>query len=690
MRALLLALLAPALVCADEFDQLRASIRRQMEAANVASIAVALVRDGDIVWEEGFGWADREKRIAANEHTLYSLASISKPITATGLMLLVDRGLIDLDAPMDNYLGAAKIRARVGSARDATVRRVAGHSAGLPLHYQFFYADEAYPRPGMDETILRYASLVTPPGERYQYSNLGYGLLDYAIERISGRPYADFMRNEVFLPLGLTRTSVHLTPALEPFAAVRYTPKGERLPHYDFDHPGGSAVWASAHDLVRFAQVHLKTRQWILRDSSIDEMQRPVSRIGANQNYGVGWFLDKRGPHQVVYHRGAMGGVATTLSLIPARKMALAVLSNDAQRLADRVSDEILKQVLGDWPTPSSSQARPSQSKPPVSGTWVGYVSTYKEEIPFTLDIATNHVRLGSQLETVLNDAEWSDGVLTGRMQGDIGTSDSSRRPHALSLRLKLRDGKLNGSISALSLPADRAGNALSHWMELEKAPGPGEAFRIKPQRPVADLRREALAASPPRETGKRTPELVELTSLDPTIRLDIRYAGTDNFLSTPIYEAGRAFLQKPAAEALLRAHRALKAHGYGLLIHDAYRPWYATKIFFEATPQHLRHFVADPSKGSVHNRGCAVDLTLYDLRTGKPAEMPSAYDEMTPRAYPDYAGGTPLERWQRNLLRRTMEAEGFSVYPSEWWHYDYKDWREYSIGTARFADIKP
>lgn len=198
----------------------------------------------------------------------YSLASISKPMTATGLMVLADRGLIRLDAPMDDYLGAAKLRARTGSAREATVRRVASHSAGLPLHYQFFYADESYARPPMDETILRYANLVTPPGERYQYSNLGYGLLDYAISRVSGRDYAEFMRNEVFLPLGLTRTSVHLTPALEPYAATRYSAAGQRLPMYDFDHPGGSALWADAHDLVRFGMFPQRSTSLIRRPSS--------------------------------------------------------------------------------------------------------------------------------------------------------------------------------------------------------------------------------------------------------------------------------------------------------------------------------------------------------------------------------------------------------------------------------------
>ncbi|MCC6586883.1 MAG: beta-lactamase family protein [Bryobacterales bacterium] len=487
-RTLLLLVLAPALVCADEFDALRSRIRAELVRLNVASVSVALARDGKIVWEEGFGWADREKRIAATEHTLYSLASISKPMTATGLMVLADRGLVRLDAPMDEYLGAAKLRARTGSAREATVRRVASHSAGLPLHYQFFYADEPYARPPMDETILRYANLVTPPGERYQYSNLGYGLLDYAISRVSGRDYAEFMRNEVFLPLGLTRTSVHLTPALEPYAAIRYTAAGQRLPMYDFDHPGGSALWASAHDLVRFGMFHLKDhladQKAIIKDASIDEMQRPVAKIDESQNYGIGWFIGKRGDYTMVSHRGAMGGVATTLNLIPSKRIVLAVLSNDSDRLPDRLADQILKQMLPDWPATRTTSPRPEPytAQPQLTGTWIGTISTYKRELPLTLQFQKSgdiHARLGSQLETLLNEAEWRDGVLTGQMQGDIGTPDTSRRPHTLLLRLKLRDRKLNGSATAMSLPADRAGNAISHWVELEKAPAPGEAFRI-------------------------------------------------------------------------------------------------------------------------------------------------------------------------------------------------------------------
>jgi len=216
-----------------------------------------------------------------------------------------------------------------------------------------------------------------------------------------------------------------------------------------------------------------------------------------------------------------------------------------------------------------------------------------------------------------------------------------------------------------------------------------GGVFHVTPVRPVAELLARALAATPPAESGEFRPsDLVELTSLDPTIRLDIRYATTRNFLGTPLYSQARAFMQRPAAEALVRVQRSLAAEGYGLLVHDAYRPWYVTKIFWDAMPPDLHKYVADPAEGSRHNRGCAVDLTLYDLKSGREVEMPSLYDEATERAYPSYTGGTAGERRMRDLLRRHMEAQGFAVYEFEWWHFDYRDWKSYRIGNVRFEDL--
>lgn len=217
----------------------------------------------------------------------------------------------------------------------------------------------------------------------------------------------------------------------------------------------------------------------------------------------------------------------------------------------------------------------------------------------------------------------------------------------------------------------------------------PAPYFHIEPVRPVAELLPLALAAKPPVEHGEfRKSDLVELTTLDAGIHLDIRYATSRNFLGTPLYSEARAFLQRPAAEALVRVQRSLAHDGYGLLVHDAYRPWYVTRLFWDATPVDKHDFVADPAKGSRHNRGCAVDLTLYDLASGTPVEMPSLYDEMSERAYPGYAGGTPAQRARRDLLRRHMEAEGFGVYATEWWHFDYRGWPAYAIQNVRFEDI--
>ncbi|HXB25380.1 MAG TPA: serine hydrolase [Gemmatimonadaceae bacterium] len=214
--------------------------------------------------------------------------------------------------------------------------------------------------------------------------------------------------------------------------------------------------------------------------------------------------------------------------------------------------------------------------------------------------------------------------------------------------------------------------------------------FYVHPVRPVDELRREALRAKPPAEAGPfRTPDLVDIAALDPAIHLDIRYASTTNFLRTPVYTEARAFLQRPAADALIRILNKLKPLGYGLLIHDAYRPWFVTKIFWDATPPEGKIFVADPSQGSRHNRGCAVDLTLYDLATGNPIEMPGTYDEMSQRSFPTYLGGTSLERWHRDLLRAAMESEGFSVYDAEWWHFDYKDWKQYPILNTPFEKLE-
>ena len=198
-----------------------------------------------------------------------------------------------------------------------------------------------------------------------------------------------------------------------------------------------------------------------------------------------------------------------------------------------------------------------------------------------------------------------------------------------------------------------------------------------------------SCATRPPHETGPFRPgELVELTRLDPTIRLDIRYATTHNFMGQVLYPQARAFLQRPAAEALVRVNAELKPLGYCLLVFDGYRPWRITKQMWDHTPANKKEFVADPRKGSRHNRGCAVDLSLWDIAANQEAVMPGEYDEMSPRSYATYAGGTAEQRTRRDLLRSTMERNGFTVLPAEWWHFDYQDWKAYPIQDVPFDKL--
>lgn len=209
---------------------------------------------------------------------------------------------------------------------------------------------------------------------------------------------------------------------------------------------------------------------------------------------------------------------------------------------------------------------------------------------------------------------------------------------------------------------------------------------RVTPARPIEELRKQALKAHPPVEKGDFfASDLVEVTALDPSIRLDIRYATSNNFMGTPMYEEARAFLQRPAAEALVRVSGRLRQYGYGLMIYDAYRPWYVTKMFWDATPDAKKDFVANPALGSVHNRGAAVDLVLYELNTGIAVDAGGEYDEFGERSYPDYKGGTARQRWYREVLRCAMGEEGFTVYPYEWWHFNYRDYARYPIMNAPF-----
>jgi CubicO group peptidase (beta-lactamase class C family) len=402
-------------------------------------------------------------------------------------MLLVEQGKVNLDRPANEYLGAGKITGLAGDASLATVRRVANHTAGLPLHYMFYY-DGAIDRvPTMDEVIARYAITVYPPGSSYQYSNLGFGILDWIIERTSGRTYAEFMRSEVFLPLGMTRTAIHLPKDLEPFAATRYDNQGNRVPFYDFDHRGGSAVFSSAHDLLRFGMFHLKNRlpdaKKILADTTIDAMHRSTTGI-ANIGYGIGWGLsdDENGLRRVA-HSGGMPGVNTALYLYPEEDLAVVVLANTTHRAPFLVAQEIVASLVPRYAdTLRARRARQQQPQPQpnrwstpgkLTGEWKGTVRTWNGTVPFTLSFQQDGdvvAKLGDQPKALIWDPNWQgDSVFVGRFDSRMPTPDAALHRHTIFLNLTLRGTRLSGQASAQTVPPDTVYYARTSYVDLNR-----------------------------------------------------------------------------------------------------------------------------------------------------------------------------------------------------------------------------
>jgi CubicO group peptidase (beta-lactamase class C family) len=468
-------------------DSLRREIRRLVDSTGVASVTVAVARDGEIWWEEGFGYADLARRIPADPSTLYSLASISKPFTATAVMQLVEQGRVDLDRPVDDYLGGVRITGLAGDRAGATVRRVLSHTAGLPLHYHFFYKGDTTP-PDVRRAIARYGRTVFPPGEVYSYSNLGFGILGEMAGQVAGTSYESYMRDRVFRPLGLTSTTIGTGEGIAN-SAVRYDGAHRPIPYYDFDHRGASAIYSSAHELVRFGMFHLKqqprdapaTWKRVLADSTIERMQRIATPGDSSSGYGLGWFVDDDLGIRRVRHTGGMPGVATILSLYPTQGLVVVVLSNQSSGLPGRIATEIASAVL----PPSYGRALaarraatpapqlPFRPAPELVGEWRGTLRTYEDTIPMVvrIDSADVRVQLGgpNALWTLLNRVTFRNQLLAGQFVGTIPTAEALRVPHVVGVQLQLRDGMLRGWGAA---QADTETNdySLSSYVQLVRA----------------------------------------------------------------------------------------------------------------------------------------------------------------------------------------------------------------------------
>lgn len=751
---------------ATAIEKLRAAVRYEVEQKELPAFSISLIDRDQVVWADGFGFQDAEKKIPATAETVYRVGSVSKLFTDIAVMQLVEGGKIDLDAPVQKYLPDFKPENPFGIP--LTLRQMMSHRSGLVRESPVGnYFDPSEPSLSATVASLNDTKLVYKPETKTKYSNAAVSVVGAALERQLDVSHPERVRQTILEPLEMNQSSFVVSSSIEPKLATGWmrTYDGRRFEAPTFllgTGPAGN-MYSNVLDLSKFVSCLFeegKTQSGqILKPMSLDLMTTPIEDSdGKPQGFGLGFHVQKLDGYTKIGHGGAVYGFSTQLEALPERKLGVVAASSldGSNGVVRRLADYALRLMIAAQdgkPLPEYRSTIPVPSERAeyllgryreVDGDRFTQISELNGDVFMERGSFRYDLRAAADNGEIITDDATGFGTSVTRKDESklvVGTQEYQRLPDEPpadipdrwrgligeygwdhnTLYILEEDGKLFALIEwfyyyplkevgenqfefpdyglyhgeGLRFTRDASGVATEVnaaeviFKRREVGTKDGETFKITPVKPIDELRAGALAASPPPEPGDyREAELVELVDLDSTIQLDIRYATTNNFTGAVFYKQPKAFMQTPAAKAVARANKRLKPLGLGLLIHDAYRPWHVTKMFWDATPSELKDFVANPANGSRHNRGCAVDLTLYDLATGQPIQMVAGYDEFSPRSFPQYPGGTSRQRWYRELLRRTMESEGFTVYEYEWWHFDYKDWKKYRIGNATFEEL--
>jgi CubicO group peptidase (beta-lactamase class C family) len=440
----------------DRFTDIRSDVLEFMENENVPSVSVAVAQHGRIVWEESFGWANRERRIKATPHTRYELASVAKVFTTTGLMVLRERGVINMDMPIDLYLGNLRIKAFGVDPSGVTLRRILQHTSGLPMYWGEPACPETLKSYSRKQILERYAILAMPPGEREIYSNLGISMAVYVLEQVSGSPFGAFLQKEIFLPLGMRNSSYLSTPPTSDDYAQQYTKDGLR-----WDYPEG--MYSSAHDLLRFGMFHLKDnlpdQGSILSDSTIDLMQTSIDSMS---DFRLPWWVWEYKGFLALVFTGASG---TIMALVPEADLAIVVLANrllaDTPRICGWIADVMLDNFDESRRLSIRVKAhrkiRPGRMSPAeLAGVWKGAIRAGGKVIPVEIrfeDIGPPHMRAmndgvswGTWVETMPSlRGDYSAGIFTAYFPIRIPIEDTRAHDHWTWLYVAQKADTLHG-----------------------------------------------------------------------------------------------------------------------------------------------------------------------------------------------------------------------------------------------------
>jgi CubicO group peptidase (beta-lactamase class C family) len=465
------------------FQNVREKVIHLIKDGKVASMSIAVAKDGKILWEESFGWADLKKKVCATPHTKYLSASIAKTITATGLMTLVEKGLVDLDKPIIDYVPHLKIRSFVGEEKEITVRHILNHRSGMPSYCELFFEGDPEEIRDFPETVRRYGIIAFPPGGPFIYSNLSYELIASLISEVSGLDYSRYIEKNAFLPLRMMDSKVLTQGRTIDQTAICYTPDFNPIPRYWGCYPGSDGIYISAHDLIRFAMFHLKDhlqdQKAILSDETIDKMQEAYPP--SNTRYGIGWAFDiNEAGYRSVHHGGEGPGSDHFMRLIPSEDMALVILCNtEIGRHLSEIQEEICTALIpgfakvGKEDQLSDESAEEQEIPKGLFGKWKGKIVAYDREIETELIINNTEgakISLSGQQDSKIDLAVVTDDFLLGYFSGVVPTPDAQRHPDKIRLALIRQGNRLSGSATADQWIEERQMRyELSSWIELSK-----------------------------------------------------------------------------------------------------------------------------------------------------------------------------------------------------------------------------
>lgn len=468
-----------------EMEAIRAKIKKQVESGEAPSVVVLVSKNGKIIWEEAFGWADRERKVIATSQTVYPLASTSKSITSTVLMTLAQKGKINLDDAAENYLGDAKLTFYRGKSSDLKVRDLINSTGGIPHQWQFYYPEDAGKQLTLAERIKRYGIVVFPPGKFHTYSNFSFGIAEQIISQVAGQNLNDYARRELFAPLGMKNTFLGFQAAYKNQIAIGYDFQNKPVTHTDFEPKGGAGFFSSGEDLMRYGMFHLKNEgDWrsILSDKMLDAIHKKPNPDSPNSRYVAGWGYLDFDDYYALLSNGSVSGSGSSLMLIPSEKSAIVCLTNSSKGndLTDQIAFEIanvLKPDFGDRLKRKIAEVEALEKsvdyKPTEQfvGEWEGKIKTYSGEVPITMNFDANgriYVKIKGQMETLLNNVRLEGGMLRARFSGNIPTEDAMSKCHRIDLQVVVENGEMYG-VARAETTGSKNGFGLPSYIELKR-----------------------------------------------------------------------------------------------------------------------------------------------------------------------------------------------------------------------------